>query len=133
MSTTVLPAKGPPSERPLGGAGSTPSAEQLLDHLAVPRLVEEGADGLGHLGAHVLDAGGVVLRLASRRAGTRAEVLGELAGGGLAHVADAERVEEAAQGGRSRHAAMRVEQVLRALLAASRSSSTQRGGEERSR
>ena len=107
-----------PGERPpravLGRHGLYPGGEQRLDALTVPRLVEEGGDDPGHLRAHVLHPGERFLVGLVERTDV-AEVVGQRPGGGIADVADAQGVEEAAQR-RVLAALQRPEEVLRALL-----------------
>ena len=95
---------------------------QLLHHLGVVGLVEEGADALGHdradivdrqqlIQAGVHDAGLLVVVLVAQLA----EMAGQVVGGGLAHVADAQAEQEAWQG-RLFALFQRIDDVLRALV-----------------
>ena len=98
MSTTVLPANGPRCVDLLGHRRH-PGGQQPRHHLPVARLQRPLAHLARHLGPHVAHAlqrllAGVEER---RQVGEGAR---QLAGGGLAHLRDAEREEEAAQRGR---------------------------------
>ena len=96
MSTTVLPANGPRVAY-LGRRGAS-RRRRAAPRCASPvlRLREEGGDDLGHLGPHVLDPGDGPRRRPRTAARTSRKCSASALRGGLAHVADAERVEEAA-------------------------------------
>src|SRR4051812_9552938 len=69
---------------------------QLVEHLGVVRLGEEGGDLLGHARPHARDLleGGLVRRA---QAGEGAEVPGEVARHGDAHLGDPQAIEEAGE------------------------------------
>src|SRR3954452_13289121 len=71
-------------------------AGELVEHLGVVRLGEEGGDLLGHARAHPRDLleGGLVRR---EQAGEGAEVPGEVARHGDAHLGDPQAIEEAGE------------------------------------
>jgi hypothetical protein len=103
-----------PRLRPSDAGGA-----QLFDHLAVVRLVEEGADALRHHRADVVHLQQLLHRWRPSR-GPAPEVPGQVLGGGLADLADAQGVQEARQRGLLARSSAATR--LAALLSAMRSS-----------